>query len=483
MMGRFTASFPGRVEIIHSRLTERERFIAWHRIKAGDADLVIGPRSALFSPIDNLGLIIVDEEHESSYKQENPEPRYQARDSAIRYASIIGCRLLLGSATPSIESMHNAKIGKYELVRLKGRMEGVGLPRFELMDMVEARKQGLDAGHLSRELGEAILDRVDKSEGVILFQNKRGYSNIQECVNCGNVNMCPHCSISLTLHYGPAMLRCHICGYSEISLGKECKECGEEKVELMGSGTQLLEEEIRKWLADEGRKARVERLDSDTTTRRGSHEKILREFSDGDIDILVGTQMIAKGIDIGRITLVGVVNADMQLYIPDFRGSERLFQLLVQVGGRAGRRAGKQGLVYVQTYNPRETAIQTAIKADYESFYESEIQQREDAGLPPFRRLSKIELSHSDRAVVGDEAYKLSTALEPIAGLVYYSIPITPSVEKVSDKFRRVIIVKSSKDNDKSGKKVRRSIKEGLEKVGGGLKSSIKIDIDTWASL
>lgn len=485
MLGRFKSSFPGRVEIIHSRLTERERFLAWHRIKNGDVDLVIGPRSSLFAPLERLGLIIVDEEHESSYKQENPEPRYQARDVAVKYASDLDIEIVLGSATPSVESMYKARSGRFGLVRLEGRISGVGLPEFQLIDMVEARKQGLDAGHLSRDLAQEILKCLDRNEGVILFQNKRGYSNVQECTNCGHVNMCPHCSISLTLHYGPAMLRCHLCGYSEISTGKQCKECKEEKVELLGTGTQLLEDELRKWLKEEGRQAKVERLDSDTTVSRGSQEKILSNFSEGEIDILIGTQMIAKGLDIGRVTLVGVVNADMQLYIPDFRGSERLYQLLVQVGGRAGRRKGTLGKVYIQTYNPRELSIQSAINSDYEAFYSNEVNQRQDAGLPPFRRLIKIEVSNKDKAILAGEATKLHKELIPIPGLVFFSIPITPSIEKVNDRYRKVIIAKSSIDNDKGGRKVRARIREALLSAYGttGSKSRINIDIDTWSSL
>lgn len=485
MLARFNAVFGNKVEIIHSRLSERERFLAWQRISNGNVDLVIGPRSALFAPVSNLGLLIIDEEHESSYKQESPEPRYQARDTAVYYANLLRIPIILGSATPSVESMHNAQSGKYKLVRLEGRIDGVQVPEFELIDMVESRKKGLEFGQLSRELAEAILDRVDKGEGVILFQNKRGYSNIQECVNCGNINTCPHCSISLTLHYGPAMLRCHMCGYSERSLGKKCKECGADDVELLGTGTQLIEEDIRKWLISEGRPARVGRLDSDSTVKRGSHEKILSAFAAGEIDILIGTQMVAKGIDIARVTLVGVVSADMQLYIPDFRGSEKLFQLLVQVGGRAGRRKGNKGKVFVQTYNPREFAIQKAIEMDYLAFFRNEVEQRNDAGLPPFRRISRLELSHKTRSIVANEAHNLSACLNSIPGLVQYSPAITPTIEKINDRYRRVITIKSSKDNDKSGRKLRENLDNSIDEFRKLYKvqSRIITDIDTWAAL
>jgi primosomal protein N' (replication factor Y) len=485
MLGRFRAVFRERVEIFHSQLTNRERFIAWQNIKRGDIDLVIGPRSALFSPLDNLGLIIIDEEHESSYKQDSPEPRYQARDTAVYMASMLNIPIILGSATPSIESMYNAETGKYNLVNLRGRIEGVGTPKFELIDMVEARKKGIEAGHLSRDLADAILTRIDRGEGTILLQNKRGYSNIQECVNCGHVNMCPHCSISLTLHYGPAMLRCHICGYSEKSLGKVCKECNTDNVELLGTGTQLLEDELSRWLQSENRPSRIARLDSDSTAKRGSHEKILNDFSNGEIDVLIGTQMVSKGLDIARVTLVGVVSADMQLYIPDFRGSEKLFQMLVQVGGRAGRRKNTQGIVYIQTYNPREQSIRKAVELDYSSFYTNELEQRLDAGLPPHRRLSKIELSNKDRFIVADEAMKLSHLLESVPGLIQYSPMFTPSIEKVNDRYRRIITVKSSREVDKAGGKLRKSISSGIEKLRfrNNIKSRIIVDIDTWGSL
>ncbi|GAB5465142.1 MAG: primosomal protein N' [Candidatus Kapaibacteriales bacterium] len=486
MYARFKASFGDSIALVHSRMTERERYLSWKKIQTGEAKLVIGPRSALFSPFVSLGIIIVDEEHDSSYKQEMPAPRYHARDTALYYASLLEIPIILGSATPLMETRYNADSGKYHYVRLQGRAHGVILPEFEMVDMNESKKKGLAAPNLSRELADEMLNMLRQGYGVILYQNKRGYRSVLECSNCGNVNTCPNCSISLTYHKSPSMLRCHLCGYSSILQKVECTECGNQNLSHLGFGTQLVKEDIESWLLEEGLASKqVERMDSDSTAAKGSHEKILADFARGHIDVLIGTQMIAKGIDISRVGLVGVISADTQLYIPDLRGSEKLFQLLVQVGGRAGRSSLIKGKVIVQTYNPREKAIQLAIKNDYQRFFEEEIVHRERAGHPPFRRISKIEISNKDRVAAGKDAMNLSKYLHNTRGLVQFVGPFMPSIEKVNGRFRRFISVRSNKELDRTGKRLQSVIKSGLKEFEDKHRftSRINVDIDSWSSL
>lgn len=379
-VNRFIARFGERVAVLHSRLSDGERHDEWHRIRAGEADVVIGPRSAVFAPFPRLGLIVVDEEHEPSYKQEQ-QPRYHARDVAIMRGYFESCPVMLGSATPALESWHNAREGKYELAVLPRRADERELPMVHILDMrQEAERAGMPTV-FSQELLSAIQQRLDCGEQCILFLNRRGYSTSLVCKHCGFVARCDHCSVSHTYHRADERLRCHICGDSR-KVPESCPACQDPTFKHSGIGTQRVETILAKCFP----KARLSRMDADTTTGKHSHDEILGAFRSGQIDILVGTQMIAKGLHFPNVTLVGVLHADMSLHIPDFRAGERTFQLLAQVSGRAGR-GEVPGEVYVQSYTPFHPAVQAARHVDFEGFAEQEMAFREELGYPPFGHL------------------------------------------------------------------------------------------------
>jgi primosomal protein N' (replication factor Y) len=382
---RFTGRFGNQVAVLHSRLSTGERTYEWQRIALGDAKVAVGARSALFAPARNLGLIVVDEEHESSYKQEDA-PRYHARDAAVKMAQIRKCVALLGSATPSLESVHNARLGKYQLLSMPQRVNQKPLPRIKAVDLRDEWKvRGEDRPVLSLALREAIRDTLDKKEQALLFLNRRGFNTVTLCMKCGEQVHCPSCSIPLTYHRGakPGLL-CHYCNWTG-PIPEKCAGCGDGPIQQVGLGTERLEEELKTGFPH----ARIERMDLDTTRRQGSHEDILNRFRRRETDLLVGTQMIAKGHDFPGVTLVGVVGADVGLALPDFRASERVFQLLVQVAGRAGR-AEKEGTIYLQTFHTEHVSIRSAILHDTQGFWERELELRKDLGYPPFMKLGLL---------------------------------------------------------------------------------------------
>jgi len=379
-VARFATRFGSRIAVLHSRLSAGERYDEWRRIKRGDAPIVVGARSAVFAPVRNLGAIVVDEEHDGSYKQADA-PRYHARDVAIMRAKMSNAVVVLGSATPSLETYHNCETGKFMLLELTTRVTGQPLPTVSVIDM---RRQALDMHArpvISLPLQDKIEERLEKGEQVMVFLNRRGYAPFLICARCGHVPMCSRCYVSLTYHSTTDLLQCHYCNGSQ-KVPPICPECGKGKLTLMGAGTQKTERDLRYLFPD----ARIERMDLDTTSRKGAHEGILKRFMEGEIDILVGTQMIAKGHDFPNVTLVGVVSADVALNIPDFRAGERVFQLLTQVAGRAGRGA-EPGEVVIQTYNCEHYSIQAACVHDYDTFYSQEITLRQEANYPPFTRL------------------------------------------------------------------------------------------------
>ena len=379
-VARFASRFGHRIAVLHSRLSAGERYDEWRRVKRGDASIVIGARSAVFAPVRNLGAIVVDEEHDGSYKQ-GDVPRYHARDVAIMRAKMSNAVVVLGSATPSLESYHNCEMGKFMLLELTSRVTGQPLPKVSVVDM---RQQALDMHArpvISLPLQEKIEERLDKGEQVMIFLNRRGYAPFLMCARCGYVPMCSRCNVALTYHSTTELLQCHYCNSSQ-KVPTVCPECGKGKLLLMGAGTEKTERDLRYLFPD----ARIERMDLDTTSRKGAHESILTRFMKGEIDILVGTQMIAKGHDFPGVTLVGVVSADVAINIPDFRAAERVFQLLTQVAGRAGRGA-EPGEVVIQTYNCEHYSIQAACTHDYDTFYRQEIALRQEANYPPFTRL------------------------------------------------------------------------------------------------
>ena len=371
MVNRFKGRFGDQVAVLHSGLSVGEKYDEWRKIQRKEVKVVVGARSAVFAPFENLGIIIIDEEHETSYKQED-NPRYHARDVAIERAKKHQCPVVLGSATPSLESFARAEKEVYHLLTLSKRMNDHDLPAVKIVDMREELREG-NRSMFSRDLFEKIQDRLIKKEQTVLFLNKRGHSSFVMCRDCGYVVQCPNCDISLTYHRYNQQMKCHYCGY-ESGVPNTCPECESDHIRYFGTGTQKVEEELGKIFPE----AKVIRMDVDTTSRKGSHEKLLTEFQEGHADILLGTQMIAKGLDFPNITLVGVLSADTMLHLPDFRSSEKTFQLLTQVSGRAGRHE-LAGEVVIQTYSPEHYSIELAGEQDYDRFYQHEMLSPQNA--------------------------------------------------------------------------------------------------------
>jgi primosomal protein N' (replication factor Y) len=389
---RFAARFPNRVAVLHSQLSLREQFDEWQSIRDGEFDVVIGPRSAIFSPQPNLGLIVVDEEHEWTYKQQEQSPRYHARDVAIKLAELTGAAVILGSATPDVETYYHAQQGDYHLLRLPERVVaggGPSLPRTEVVDLREELKRG-NRSIFSAALSGAIETVLAKREQAILFLNRRGAATSVQCRDCGYVLTCRRCEISLSYHLAEDSLLCHQCNQRS-PVPQTCPRCGSRRIRYLGIGTQKLEQEVRQDFPG----ARLLRWDSDVTRGKNSHQVILDRFRKHEADILIGTQMVAKGLDLPRVTLVGVISADTSLNLPDFRAGERTFQLLSQVAGRAGRSI-LGGRVIIQTYAPEHYAIQAAAGHDYDTFYGEELAYRKQLHNPPFTRLASLTYTHTN---------------------------------------------------------------------------------------
>jgi len=403
---RFASRFPHRVAVLHSRLSLGEQYDEWRRIRGGEFDVVIGSRSAIFAPQPDLGLIIIDEEHEWTYKQDN-SPHYHARDVAIKLAELTGAVVVLGSATPDVESYHRAKNGDYKLLELPERVvpsEGAALPDVEVVDMREELKAG-NRSIFSRSLAEAINEAVAEQEQVILFLNRRGGSTFIQCRRCGFVLRCRRCEVPLAHHIAGDILTCHQCNY-KTAIPQACPNCSSRQLKFLGTGTQKLEQEVRYTFP----RARHMRWDSDVISRESSHENILNRFRGRQAEILIGTQMVAKGLDIPSVTLVGVISADTSLNLPDFRAGERTFQLLSQVAGRAGR-GPLGGRVVIQTFSPEHYAIQAAASHDYASFYEQEIEHRRQLHNPPFSQLARLVFTHTNDAACQREAERVKDYL------------------------------------------------------------------------
>lgn len=448
LVERFTLIFGNRVVVMHSRMSEGERYDGWRRVNENGCDLVIGARSALFAPLKNLGLIIVDEEHESSFKQYDQQPRYQARDAAVVRGSIEGTVVILGSATPSVESYFNALNGKYKLIELNQRADKATEPKMIIVDIAKARKENKMIGALSDKLIELIKQKKIKNEGVILFQNRRGFATRIECSNCSHSPMCPNCAVALTYHKTKDELHCHYCNYQRI-VEKSCTICGSKDLKQPGVGTQKVEEELLEKIAD----IKVLRMDLDTTSKKGSHKKILDDFAIGNADVLLGTQMVTKGLDFNRVSLVGVVSADSSLMIPDFRSSERTYQLITQVAGRAGRRSGLEADVIIQTSQPENPAIQSSFTKDYLSMFHYEIQNRKELRYPPFSRFIVIEIRSEDKTLAEGHS-EIFKKLLPSKDLSMEILGPSPAlIWKLRSMYRFQIIVKNIKIIDPSGKK------------------------------
>ena len=454
----FCSRYGRRVATIHSSLSQGERLDAWRRIRDGGVDVVIGTRSAVLAPLDNIGLIIMDEEHEHTYKSES-DPKYHARDVAAYRCARHNALLLLASATPSLESFYKAKSGIYTLIQLKERYGGFELPEAVIVDMREEIRLG-NVGPISDRLLKELQGCQSRDEQGILFLNRRGYNSQISCKKCGEVLSCPRCSVSLTYHVGgEGKLMCHMCGYTQ-KLPKACPECGGTDLSFLGFGTQKVEGELSRYLPD----MTVMRMDADTTTGKLSYDRMLEDFREGKADILLGTQMVAKGHDFPRVTLVGVVLADTSLYVSDFRAAERTFSLLTQVIGRAGR-AGPGGRAVIQTYSPKNEIIKLACLQDYDSFYEGEIAIRKELSYPPFCDIVTLTLTSEDEAQLMRSSVTLSEFVLERLNKEYNSLPFVvfgpfeAQVYKINSKFRMKMIFKC-----KLNSKTRAFFRECLEK-------------------
>ena len=431
------------VAVLHSHLSAGERHDEWHKIRQGRARIVIGARSAVFAPVEPLGLVIVDEEHEHSYKQEEA-PRYNARDLAVVRGQQEGAAVVLGSATPCMESYHNVQRKKYGLLSLTERVDNIQMPIVRVIDMRSAARKEKSVGIFSPQLREAILQRLEKNEQVMLFLNRRGWSSSLQCPECGFVAECPNCSVSLTYHRAAQQLMCHICGHIETA-PKKCPEtkCGNVAIRFSGLGTEKVEAALEKGFPS----ARVKRMDSDTLKRKEDYRRILGDFRTGKIDILVGTQMIAKGLHFPNVTLVGIIHADLSLHIPDFRAGERTFQLLTQVAGRAGR-GEVEGEVYVQSFTPFHPAIQYARRHDYVGFYEQEIEFRQQLNYPPVGRVALLTLRGRSEDRVKFVADHLRREMDTVAkdlGEVVVAGPAPAPLLRAENFYRYQIMLRTSR--------------------------------------
>ena len=434
---RLTAYFGNQVAVFHSKYSNNERVETWQQVLAGSdkAKVVIGARSALFLPFQDLGLIIIDEEHEQTFKQQDPAPRYHARDAAIVLANNHNAKVLLGSATPAIETYYNAIHGKYGYVELRERYGNVMPPEIVLIDLKDKYKRKQMNGHFSDQLIEAIAETLSNGKQVILFQNRRGYSPWVECMSCGHVPQCPQCDVSLTYYKYKNQLRCHYCGYN-IANPTHCHQCHSPDLSTKGFGTEQIEMELKALFPDKN----ARRMDQDTTRGKHGYEKLIDSFKNREIDILVGTQMLAKGLHFDNVALVGILNADNMLYQPDFRAFERAYQMMVQVAGRAGRK-DVRGKVLIQTYNPLHNIIQQVTDNDYEGMYKEQVYERNNFKYPPFYRLVRLTLKHKDYEKVRDAALWLYNVLSQNLGVPVLG-PEEPGVNRIRNEYIRTIMVK-----------------------------------------
>ncbi|MDN2452586.1 primosomal protein N' [Lactobacillus sp. UCMA15818] len=467
MVKNVVGRFGSRVALLHSGLSEGERLDEWHRIQNGDAQVVVGARSAVFAPLKEIGIIVIDEEHEASYKQEKM-PRYHAIEVAKWRARYHKCSLVLGSATPSLESRARAQKGVYEWLHLNERINKMPLPEVKLIDMRIATKRITDNVDFSSELCGEIALRLERKEQIILMLNRRGYSSFMMCRDCGEVLQCPNCDISLTLHLDSHSMKCHYCGHEE-KIPQKCPNCGSNKIRYYGTGTQKVEQELQNLFPE----ARVLRMDVDTTRRKGMHAKLLKQFGDKKADILLGTQMIAKGLDYPDVTLVGVLNADTALGLADFRASERTFQLLTQVSGRAGR-ADKEGKVIIQTFNPEHYALQLAKKQDYESFFFREMNVRHQNGYPPYFYTIQITAGAKEEGLAAKKIYQIYAELKSFLSTKSIILGPTPkAIMRINNQFYYQLIIKYKQEP-----KLDAALDEILQKSQKDERQGVLISID-----
>ncbi|MCI9303607.1 primosomal protein N' [Clostridium sp.] len=467
MIERFKGRFGKDVALFHSKLSDGERFDEWFRVKSGKAKLVIGARSATFLPVKNLGLIIIDEEHENTYKSDQ-NPKYQTKEVAEFLSNQKGCKVVLGTATPTIETFYRALIGELKLLELNSRVDGKAMPPMKVVDMRNELKSG-NASLFSRELFNEIKEKLSKKEQIILFLNRRGFSTFVSCRSCGYVFKCEECDISMTYHRN-GLLVCHYCGKTK-STPKKCPKCDSKYVKFFGAGTQRVEEEVKKYFKE----AKVLRMDVDTTRSKDSYENIYNTFKDGKADILIGTQMISKGLDFKNVTLVGILAADMSINIPDYRASERTFQIITQVAGRAGR-GEKQGNVIIQTYTPDHYSLKYAINYDYEGFYEREFTVRALMKYPPFGKILLINAISKKEDLLKQFMHKISNGIKLLVEKekdIDVLGPIPCLIAKVKENYRWQIVIKGEFESEFAKK-----IKELLYDKSNNVYNDIRISMD-----
>ena len=445
LIDRLSRYFGNEMVVTHSKFSNNERVEVYRKVSKGESLLVLGTRSAIFQPFTNLGLVIVDEEHETSYKQHEPDPRFHARDTALYLAHQLGSKILLGSATPSFESFYNAQEGKFGLVEMFQRHDDAKMPRMEIIDMKQAKKQKSNKGAFSQLLIDELLRSKKEGKQSILFQNRKGYVPVLECPVCSWAPQCVNCDISLTYYKFQNNLRCHYCGFTKQPV-TECLACGHKGLELIGYGTERIEDELSSYAPD----LVIQRLDYNTTRRKSSHKKIIDRFASGEIDVLIGTQMITKGLDFDNVRIVGIINADHLLNFPDFRAHERAYQLITQVAGRSGRRE-EQGIVYIQTSMPEHHILNSIIDQDYTGLFEQEMSERQKFNYPPFQRLVKVTFKHKDALELHKAAHGAKPMLESEFGSSIIG-PEKPYIGKIRNYYLMNFLLKL----DHSGPIVRR---------------------------
>lgn len=470
---RLRCVFGNKLGIYHSRYNDEERVEIWQKQLSNEPyEVILGARSAVFLPFQRLGLVIIDEEHENSFKQQDPAPRYHARSVAIVLAQMYGAKTLLGTATPSIESYRNAQLGKYGLVTLSQRYKDIQLPTIEVVDIKDLRRRKLMSGPFSPRLIAAVRDALQRDEQAILFQNRRGFAPMIECRTCGWVPHCPNCDVSLTYHKSMNVLTCHYCGYTE-RVPEQCPNCESKDIKGRGYGTEKIEDEIMEVFPN----ARIARMDLDTTRTKNAYERLINDFSAGKTNLLIGTQMVSKGLDFDHVSVVGILNADNMLNYPDFRAYEHAFTMMAQVSGRAGRK-GKQGLVILQTKNPELPVIQQVVNNSYTAFYKSQLEERTAFHYPPFFHLIYIYIKHRNNDIVESASMELGSRIREIFGNRVLG-PDKPTVARVKTLHIRKIMLKLENGIDyKLAKQYLRSIRDTMmkEKRYGAL--TIYFDID-----
>ncbi|MEO8794952.1 MAG: primosomal protein N' [Daejeonella sp.] len=452
---RLRKYFGNQIGVYHSKFSDNERAEVWQKVLKNEYPIILGARSAVFLPFHDLGLIIIDEEHESSYKQYDPAPRYHARDTAIYLSHLYKAKVLLGSATPSLESFYNSKIKKYGFTELKGRFGGVEAPEIEVVSVADETKRKTMQSHFTSVLIKEIDLALSRKEQIILFQNRRGYTPFLLCATCGFTPKCINCDVSLTLHKSSGKLHCHYCGYRQ-ELLNACPACGSTKIEQKGFGTEKIEDELQ--LIFE--KAKIARMDLDSTRNKNSFQILLNDFEDGKIDILVGTQMVAKGLDFGNVTTIGIISADSMLNYPDFRAFERSFQMLSQVSGRAGRR-NKRGKVIIQAYDIQHRIISQVIRNDYAEMFNTEILERRNFSYPPLYRLINLDIKHKDNFKLGQISARLAQILKQQLGSRILG-PEVPLIGRIRNYYIQTILIKIEKDGV-SVHKVKQMLKSTLQ--------------------